>query len=157
MWLNLVPNWERNTSCYCCILTLDWAVNQRCTCVNKQEKKWKQMGIMKEYRLMPAAIDAVGQEGQSENQLADSECFLRAVTLSEPWLSNPSQDVKEVLSGFLKITQCAMVKRRSWVNIAVCPCLHPSLTHHRNMKTFENKVWEIYFYKEVCLFVHWSS
>ena len=35
--------------------------------------------------------------------------------------------------------------------------LHPSLTHHRNINPFENKVWEIYFYKEVCWFVHWSS
>ena len=34
--------------------------------------------------------------------------------------------------------------------------LHPSLTHHRNINSFENKVWEIYFYKEVCSFVHWS-
>ena len=31
--------------------------------------------------------------------------------------------------------------------------LHPSLTHHRNINPFKNKVWEIYFYKEVCLFV----
>ena len=35
--------------------------------------------------------------------------------------------------------------------------LHPSLTHHRNINPFQNKVWEIYFYKEVCSFVHWSS
>ena len=73
---------------------------------------------------------------------------MRAVALSEPRLSNLSQDVEEVLSGFLKITQCAMVKRRSWVNIAVYPCLPLSLIHHRNINTFENKVWEIYFYKE---------
>ena len=31
------------------------------------------------------------------------------------------------------------------------------LSHTRNINPFENKVWEIYFYKEVCLFVHWSS
>ena len=35
--------------------------------------------------------------------------------------------------------------------------LYPSLTHHRNIKPIENKVWEIYFYKEVSSFVHWSS
>ena len=28
---------------------------------------------------------------------------------------------------------------------------------HRNINPFENKVWEIYFYKEVCSFVHWNS
>ena len=27
--------------------------------------------------------------------------------------------------------------------------LHPSLTHHRNINPFENKVWEIYFYEEM--------
>ena len=31
------------------------------------------------------------------------------------------------------------------------------ITHHRNINPFENKVWEIYIFKEVCLFVHWSS
>ena len=72
-----------------------------------------------------------------------------AYRLRTPRLSNPSQDAEEVLSGFLKITQHAMVKRRSWVNIAVCPCLQPSLTHHRNINPFENKMWEIYFYKKV--------
>ena len=31
------------------------------------------------------------------------------------------------------------------------------LSHTTNINPFENKVWEIYFYKEVCSFVHWSS
>ena len=44
----------------CCILTLDRAVNQRCTCVNKRKKKWKQVGVMKEYRQVPAAVELVG-------------------------------------------------------------------------------------------------
>ena len=35
--------------------------------------------------------------------------------------------------------------------------LHPSLTHHRNINPFENKVWEIYYFKEVCSFVHWIA
>ena len=48
------------TSSICYILTLDRAVNQRCTCVNKRKKKRKQMGIMKEYRQMPAAVELVG-------------------------------------------------------------------------------------------------
>ena len=52
----------------CCVLTLDRAVNQRCTRVNK----WKYVGITKEYRQVPAAVESVGaQEGQSEDQLAD--------------------------------------------------------------------------------------
>ena len=66
-------------------------------------------------------------------------------------LSNPCQDAEEVLSGFLKIIQRAMVKRRSWVNVAVCPCLHPSLTHHGNINPFENKVWEIHIFMKKCV------
>ena len=31
------------------------------------------------------------------------------------------------------------------------------LSHTTNINPFENKMWEIYFYKEVCSFVHWSS
>ena len=31
------------------------------------------------------------------------------------------------------------------------------LSHTTNIIPFENIVWEIYFYKEVCSFVHWSS
>ena len=78
-------------------------------------------------------------------------CRLRAVALSNLGLINPSQDVEEVLSGVLKITQRAMIKRRNWVNIAVCPCLHPSLTHHRDINPFENKVWEIHIFIKNCV------
>ena len=56
-----------------------------------------------------------------------------------------------MLSGFLKIAQRAMVKRRSWVSIAVCRCLHSSLIHHRNINPFENKVWERYIFIKKCV------
>ena len=39
----------------------------------------------------------------------------------------------------------------SWVNIAVCPYPHPSLTHHRNINPFENKVWKIYIFIKKCV------
>ena len=143
-------------NCICYILTLDQAVNQRCTCVNKQKKKRKQVGVIKKYRQMLAAVESVGA-GRLE---WESACRLGTpnVALINTRLSNRSQDAKEVLSGFLKITQRAMVKRRSWVSIAVCLCLHSSLTHHRNINPFKNKVWEIHiFIKKVSSFVHWSS
>ena len=136
----------------CYILTLDRAVNQRCTSVNKRKEKRKQVGVMKEYRQMPAAVELVGK-GRPEWEPA---CRLRTA-LSDLRLSNPSQDAEEVLSDFLKIIQRAMLKRRSWVNIAVCPSRHSSLTHHKNINPFENKVWEVHkevweVHKEV--FVH---
>ena len=40
----------------------------------------------------------------------------------------------------------AMVERRTWVNMAVRPCLHSFLTHNKH-QLFENKVWEIYIRK----------
>ena len=44
----------------CYILTFERAVNQRYTCVNKRLKKRKQVGLMKEYGQMPAAVELVG-------------------------------------------------------------------------------------------------
>ena len=93
------------------------------------------------------------QESQSEIQLADWEDLLSALALSDPRLSNPGQDAKEVLSGFLKITQRAMATRRSWVNIAVCACLHSSLTHHRNITLSRIKCERYIFIKCVCSFI----
>ena len=94
------------------------------------------MGVMKENRQMPVAVESVGHRKtrvrtilQTENAPPPEGCGPQRSRLS-----NSSQDAEEVLSEFLKITQCAMV------NIVVCPCLHPSLTHHRNINPFENKV-----------------
>ena len=121
---------------------------KRCTCVNKRKKKRKHVDVMKEYRQVPVAFELVGdRKAAMEASLQTEGCC--------PRLSNPNQDAEEVLSGFWKITQRSMVKRRSWVNVAVRPCLHSSLTHHRNI---ENKVWEIHiFIKKCARYVHWSS
>ena len=54
--------------------------------------------------------------------------------LSDPWLSNPSQDGR---GG-------------TWVNIAVRPWLHSFLIHNKH-HLFENKVWEIYIYIKKCI------
>ena len=67
--------------------------------------------------------------------------------LSDPRLSNPSQDEKDVLLWSEELG-------------AICSSPSPSpthLSHTTNINHFQNKVWEIYFYKEVCSFVHWSS
>ena len=94
------------------------------------EEEWKQAGIMKEYRQVPAAVECSRrQECQCENQLAD-------------WGLQPLET-----SGRCG-RSAAMVKRRTWVNIAVCPCLHSSLTPNRNIK---NKVWELYIFVKKCV------
>ena len=99
------------------------------------------MGVMKKYRQVPVAVELVGDR----NARVRTSWHTEGCGLQRPPLKQPQ-------------TRCgrsaAMVKRRTWVNIAVCPCLHSSLTHDRNI---ENKEWEIYFCKEVCSFLHWSS
>ena len=128
VWFGLVL-WHIN---HCYILTLDQAVNQRYTGVNKRKKKRKQVGIMKEYRQIPAAVGLVDdRKARVRATLQTEGCGPQRppVEKSQPRCGK---------SGFLKITQHAMVKSRSWVNIAVCPCLHSSLTYHRNINPFEN-------------------
>ena len=85
---------------------------------------------------MSEAVESVGDREACVRAILQ----IRAKILSDHRVSNPSQEAEEVLSGLLKITQRAMVKRRGRVNIAVCPCIHQSLTHHRNVSPFENKV-----------------
>ena len=103
---------------------------KRCTCV----KKWKQVCVMKEYKQMPAAVELVG----------DRKARVRASLQTEGY--GPQQPQPRC------VRSAAMVRRRSWVNIAACPCLHSSVTHHRNI---ENKVWEIHIFikKCVCSFI----
>ena len=100
----------------CYILTLDRAVNQRCTCVNKRKKKRKLAGVMKEYRLVPVAVELVG----------DRKVRVRASLQTE----QPQPECGR---------SAAMVNRRSWANIEVCPC-HHSCPPHRNINPLENKV-----------------
>ena len=59
--------------------------------------------------------------------------------LSDPRLSNPSQDAKELL-----------LWSREELNIAVRPCLHSFLTHNKYHR-FEIKVWKIYIFIKKCV------
>ena len=133
----------------CCILTLDRAVNQRCTCVNKR----KQVSVMKEYRQVRAAVELVDDRKARVRASLQTEVCGSQRTLVEPPQPRCGRSAKWVLEDN---TAC-YGQEKIWVNIAVCPCLHSSLTHNRTINPFENKVWEIYFYKEVCSFVHWIS
>ena len=118
----------------CCILTLCRTANQRCPCVNKRKKKQKPVGVMKEYRQVPAAVELVG----------DWKARLRAsLQIEGCGFQRPPVEQTQPRCG-----RSAAIVRRSWVNIAVCPCLHSPLTHHRNI---ENKVWEIHIFVKKCV------
>ena len=119
---------------YCCILTLYWAVNQRYTCVNKRKKR-KQVDVMKEYKQVSAAVVLVGhRKARVRACLRTEGCGSQRPPLEQ---HQPRWE-----------RTAAMVRRRSWVNIAVCPCLYSSLIHHRNI---ENKVWGIHIFIKKCV------
>ena len=89
---------------------------------------------MKEYRQMPAVVERVGT----------SKAWVRASLQTEGCgLQRPQPRCGRSAKWVLKITHRDMVKRRSWVNIAVCP--------HRNINPFENKVWEICIFIKKCV------
>ena len=67
--------------------------------------------------------------------------------LSDPWLSSLARMRKKCCYGQKNFG-------------SIYNSLSPSptyLSHTTNINPFENKVWEVYFYKEVCPFVYWSS
>ena len=63
---------------------------KRCTCVNKLKKSGSRWTLRKNIDRVPVAISQLRQECQNENQLAEGWAF------SDPRLSNPRQDAKEV-------------------------------------------------------------
>ena len=78
--------------------------------------------------------------GQDARVRASSR--LKAWALSDPRLSSPAKMRK---------------KYRGTLGQYVAVCLRLQLTSHiQPTSTLSNKVWEVYFYKEVCSFVHWS-
>ena len=117
-----------------CILTLGGVVNQRCTCVNKRKKKRKQAGIKKEYRRVPVAVELVGdRKVRVRTSLQNEDCA--SVEQPQPRCGRSA----------------ALVNRKIWLNIAVFPCLHSSLTHNRNINPLKNKVWEIHIFYKKCV------
>ena len=116
---------------------------KRCTCVNKRKNsgsRW--MSYKNITRTQTAWVSCswcqLGTRCWIENQ-RQTEGFGPSVT--HGWATKPVLLWSEELGP-------------------ICSSLSPSPTHlsHTNkINTFENKVWEIYFYKEICSFVHWSS
>ena len=107
---------------------------KRCACVNKRMNSGSRWTLDNNITRCPDGSSQLEKRCRIENQL-QTEGF---AALSDPRLSNPAKMRKK----------CCYGRGRSWVNIAVCPCLHSSLTHHRNI---ENKVWEIYIFIKKCV------
>ena len=106
---------------------------KRYTYVNKRKKR-KPVDVMKKYRHVRVAVELVSTRNVRVRASLQSEgCGPQ----------RPPVEQHQPRCG----RSAAIVWRKSWVNIAVCHCFHPSLTHP---KSIENKVWDTYFYKEVC-------
>ena len=119
----------------CCILTLDRTNNQRRTCVNKRKQSHdlsEVVGDMKYIRKCALMLEPACSHWKHPNEGSGLQ-GLRLSTLG--------QETVEVPSEVLKITQPAMVKRRSYGSIQqfVFVYLRPSLTHHRSFDSKKNK------------------
>ena len=83
-----------------------------------------------------------GSSGWRQGASVRTAGRLGLAALSDPWLSNPSQDEEEVL---------LWLREELWVNmLQSVPVSNSPLTHNQHQpfrKLFENKVWEVYFYK----------
>ena len=91
------------------------------------------MGVMKEYRQVPSAVELVrDRKARVRASLQTEGC--------EP--QRPPVEQPQIRCG----RSAAIVKRGSCINITACPCLYPSLTHNRNINPLENKVCETYIF-----------
>ena len=113
-------------------VVIDWPSTEpsikRCTCVNKRKNSGSRCVWDNNITRAQTAWVSWGQDAE-----------LRASGRQRAlW---PSQDEKEVLRG-------------QYSSPSPSPDHLLPLT---NINPFENKVWGIHFYKEVCSFVHWSS
>ena len=127
---------------FCYLSVIYWPSTEpsikRCTWVNKRKNRW---ALENNITSCPDGSRQSKTGCQSESQL-QIEGFGPSVT--HGWVTQPRWG-----------RSAAMVERRIWVNITVVPVSNSSLTHNKH-HPFENKVWEIYFYKEVCSFDCWS-
>ena len=134
----------------CYILTLDWAVNQGMHLCKWAEEQRKQVCVKQKYN---QDTDGMGQLQLELESVGGQDASVRIILQTEG-LRPP------VTHGWVtpaKIRKRCCYGQKNFGSI--CSSLFPSpthLSHTTNIKPFENKVWEIYFYKEVCSFVHWS-
>ena len=115
---------------------------KRCLCVNKRESSRSRWTLNNNITSTQTAW--VSWRQGAELRASD---WQRA--LGPQWLTVEQPEPRWGRSA-------AMVRRTLGQNNS--PSLSPLTSHTQLTSTlFENKMWEIYFYKEVCSFVHWIS
>ena len=120
---------------------------KRRPCVNKRKKKRKQVNVLKKYRQVPELVELVGdRKAKVRANLQTEGCGPQGTPVEQPQ-PRCGRSAKWVLED----NTAGLGQENSLVNIAVCPCLHTSLTHKRNINPLENKVWEIYIFMKNCV------
>ena len=139
----------------CYILTLDGAVSQRCTCVNKRKKKRKQWDVMKEYRQMPAAVESVGDRKTRVRASLQIENSPQQLPVEQPQ-PRCGRSAKWVLEDN---TACYGQEKKLGQYSSLSLSLSPLISHtpQKHQPLREKSVRDTYYYKQVCLFVHRSS
>ena len=111
------------------------------------DEQQKQVGVRQLYNQVPQKAWGSWSWSQLETRCPcenqrQTEGFRPSVT--NGWATKPRWE-----------RSAAMVRRTLGQNNSLSPS-PAHLSHTTNINPFENKVWERYFYKEVCSFVHWS-
>ena len=124
-----------------CLTVIYWPPNEpsikRCTCVDKRKNSGSSWTLN----------NNITRCTDGSNPL-DTRCLSESQRQTEGF--GPS-----VTHGWATPTK---MRKKCWKKLGQYSSLSPSPTHLSHMKhhPFENKVWEIYFYKEVYSFVYWS-
>ena len=105
---------------------------KRCTSVNKRKNSRSRWALENIITRCPDGLRQLETGCWSENQL-QTEGFGPLVTSG--WETQVKMQKK-----------CCYGWGRTWINIAVHPCLHSFLTYNKH-HLFKNKVWEIYIKK----------
>ena len=116
---------------------------KRCTGVNKRKNSGSKWAWDNNITRCPGWFESVGDRMPAW----ESACRLRACGPQWPTVEQPQP----------RWERSAAMVRRTWVQNN---CLSPSpthLSHTTNITLSRIKCERLYFYKEVCSFVHWSS
>ena len=119
-------------------MTLDWAVNQEMHLCNKRKNSGSRWTLGNNISWCP------GGSTSAETGMSKWEPACRGLGPQRPTVEQPQQICERSV---------AIDKRKTWVDIAVCPCLHSSLAYNRTSHFRKLNVRDLYFCKVYSLVI----